>query len=455
MPRKLVSVAFLSALCAAGAAAQPELEENPFSGDEAEPSPPDLAHPEPSGSASPEPSGSASSEPVEGQSEEPASDEELPPPPEPEASDPLQDVADAFEEVVDSLHLQIHGFASQGFLITAYNNYLAHSRSGSFEIAEAGVNVTSQPLDNLRLGVQFFARDLGPIGNYSMKLDWFYLDYRLADWLGIRAGRTKIPFGLYNEVNDIDVARVPILLPQSTYPITSRDFLLAQTGAEIYGRIPMSVAGTLDYRFYTGTIFIDLPAATPGSTFQTTSIQIPYVVGGRLLWETPLEGLRTGASVQALRLDSTFVGPAGMGSVYINAILWVASLEYARDDLLLAAEYGRWHVQRGGSDPMFASDTASERAHAMASYRFATWFYPGIYYSLLYNNADIRTGRAAQQHDWAFTLRVDINENLVAKLEWHYVHGTGGLSSTLNDNVPLSMLAENWGIFIAKLTGYF
>src|SRR5258708_30440695 len=29
----------------------------------------------------------------------------------------------------------------------------------------------------------------------------------------------------------------------------------------------------------------------------------PYVTGGRLLWETPLEGLRIGGSLQALRLD--------------------------------------------------------------------------------------------------------------------------------------------------------
>ena len=40
----------------------------------------------------------------------------------------------------------------------------------------------------------------------------------------------RLPFGLYNDINDIDAARVPILLPQSIYPATSRDYLLAQTG---------------------------------------------------------------------------------------------------------------------------------------------------------------------------------------------------------------------------------
>ena len=63
-----------------------------------------------------------------------------------------------------------------------------------------------------------FTHDLGPLGNYRTRFDWFYLDYRFWDWLGVGAGRTKVPFGLYNESSDVDAARVPVLLPQSVYP---------------------------------------------------------------------------------------------------------------------------------------------------------------------------------------------------------------------------------------------
>src|SRR5262249_42705161 len=151
--------------------------------------------------------------------------------------------------------LQAHGFVSQGYILTTDNNYLAKSTHGSFEFAEVGLNFTATLTEKLRAGVQLFARDLGPVGNYSAKADWFYLDYRFADWLGVRAGRTKIPFGLYNDISDIDAARVPILLPQSVYPIQNRDYLLAQTGVELYGRLPTGSAGTLDYRLYGGTIY--------------------------------------------------------------------------------------------------------------------------------------------------------------------------------------------------------
>src|SRR5688572_2702508 len=89
--------------------------------------------------------------------------------------------------------LQLHGFVSQGFLLTSANNYLADSERGSFEFAEAGLNVTMPMTDRLRAGMQLFARDLGPIGDYQATLDWFYLDYRWRDWLGLRAGRLKLP----------------------------------------------------------------------------------------------------------------------------------------------------------------------------------------------------------------------------------------------------------------------
>src|SRR6187399_37620 len=138
--------------------------------------------------------------------------------------------------------LEVHGFVSQGFIKTTNNNYLAKSERGSFEFVEAGVNFTKPLSDRLRVGLQLFARDLGPTGNYRPQFDWFYFDFRVADWFGIRAGRTKLPFGLYNETSDIDAARVPVLLPQSVYPQANRDFLLAQTGGEIYGYVPLGDA---------------------------------------------------------------------------------------------------------------------------------------------------------------------------------------------------------------------
>src|SRR3989441_10214875 len=189
--------------------------------------------------------------------------------------------------------LQIHGFISQGFLLTSANDYLAHSSEGSFEFTEIGLNFTLPATDRLTLGLQIFSHDLGPIGDYRATLDWYSLDYHWRDWLGIRAGRVKLPFGLYNDSSDIDAARTSVLLPQSIYPAQNRDFLLAQTGGEVYGYRDLGAAGGLDYRLYGGTIFLDVKQQ-PGSPFTVVDLNVPFVAGGGLVLVPPLQGFCPG-----------------------------------------------------------------------------------------------------------------------------------------------------------------
>lgn len=382
------------------------------------------------------------------------------PPPAPEGASPS-----------DPWAVQVHAFVSQGYIKTTDNNYLAKSEGrGSTEFAEAGINVTKAIGDRLRLGVQLFTRDLGPIGNYDAKFDWFYLDYRLADYLGFRAGRVKIPFGLYNEISDIDAARVTILMPQSVYGTRNRDYLLAQTGAELYGYLPVGAAGALDYRLYGGTIYVDV---SPRATVTVQDINIPYVAGGRLMWETPLPGLRVGGSFQALRLDFTVSPPPNLpmpvagGSGHVMVVQWLGSAEYIGEHLLLAAEYGRWHTNLESNTALVPpARTTQERFYVMGAYRLRPWVTPGLYVSALYPNVDNRDGekmvngmpapgRAAYQHALAATVRFDITANWLFKLEMHGMHGTAELERPLNGNAQLSTLTENWLVFLAKTTLYF
>jgi len=361
--------------------------------------------------------------------------------------------ADLNDDGVGLRSFQIHGFVSQGFLKTTDNDYLVDSSRGSFEFSEVGLNVTTQLTEKLRVGVQLFAFELGAIGNFAMKADWFYLDYRIRDWVGVRAGRLKIPYGLYNDVSDIDAARAPALLPSSVYPFTNRDYLLAQTGGEVYGYANLGRAGALDYRVYGGAVPIDLPPQT-GAAIPLTGLGIPYVAGARLLWETPLDGLRMGVSGVYLRVEATATYPPPMSlAVRQNEYAGLGSVEYSAHDLLLAAEYGQTRAKTH-YDPVLAPDATvvSEGGYALAAYRLRRWLQPALYYSLLYPNRDLREGRENVQHDLSGTLRFDINEFWIVKLEAHYMHGTASLAGTPEAKAALP---EDWGLFVFKTTAYF
>lgn len=355
------------------------------------------------------------------------------------------------EEVSTDETLQLHGFVSQGAVLTTDNNYLAKSERGSLEFTEAAVNVTKTFDERLRTGVQLFVRDLGPEGNYSAKFDFLYLDFRWRDWLGFRAGRVKLPYGLYNDTSDIDAVQPVVLLPQSVYSVTSRDFLFSQTGVELYGYRQLGEVGALSYNAYAGSLYLALPA--PG---YITNVDVPYVAGGRVFWETPVDGIRMGASALVGEIDATIasvVMPNVTTAYELDAVQWLGSVEYTNDALLLVSEYGRTRSKTTSGG--MASNTTSERGYVMAGYRWSPGFQTTLYYSLLYPNIEQRSGRENQQHDAAAALRFDISPHWIFKLEGHWLRGTAALSPSLNDNTPISALVNQWWLLAAKTTVYY
>jgi hypothetical protein len=92
-------------------------------------------------------------------------------------------------------------------------------------------------------------------------IDWAFGDYRWKDQLGFRAGKVKLPYGLYNEGRDVDMLRTSIFLPQSIYNERMRDFILAYEGAGAYGSLASGIGG-FDYHVFGGTL--NVPDAGAG-----------------------------------------------------------------------------------------------------------------------------------------------------------------------------------------------
>ena len=110
--------------------------------------------------------------------------------------------------------IQLHGFATQGYLDTNGNDFLGDSKDGTFKFREIGVNLNAQVTDKFRLGGQALYCHFGEASNGNVRTDWLVAEYHLTDPLGARVGKIKMPMGLYNMERDSDFLRPLIFLPQ-------------------------------------------------------------------------------------------------------------------------------------------------------------------------------------------------------------------------------------------------
>ena len=193
----------------------------------------------------------------------------------------------------------------------------------------------------------------------------------------------------------------------------------------------------------------------PGLHF--TDITVPWLVGGRVFWETPVEGLRAGVSALAGEIDAQYQMTAMPTLTGLDVTLvqqnWLGSLEYATDGFLFQAEY-QWSHSHVTNGPQ-VQWTRAEGMYGLASYHWRPWLQTTLYYSLLYPNLRDTSGPDHHQHDAAASVRFDITSHWILKLEAHYLRGTAVLDSALNVGIAREDLANQWALFAVKTTVYF
>lgn len=351
--------------------------------------------------------------------------------------------------------VDIHGFISQSYITSSDYNYLTHnSEEGSFDYNEIGINFSKELTEKLRVGLQLYSRDIGDAGDNKVTIDWAYGDYRVKDWFGIRAGRIKLPLGLYNETRDIDMLRTNAIMPQSLYPDLLRDTTIAANGIGVYGNVPMSSVGSLEYQFIAGVIDIDPESGFSkyfnnegGNRFSLRgSVDSNVAYAGSLKWNTPLDGLLFGVSA----LNASFENDVTLGPVFgpgagrpghteISTDFITLSTEYTWKNLVVAAEYQQMKTENWLKG-VARTETTSEGYYVSAAYRFSDLFSLGTHYSIYYPDEDDKNGHMqtfkadAWEKDLALTLKFDINEYCVFKIEGHRVDGTARVLDVDNPN---------------------
>jgi hypothetical protein len=356
-----------------------------------------------------------------------------------------------FDFAVAGRNVQMHSFASQGFVYSNNNNYLTMKTSrGSAAFSDFGFNASTAITDKLRVGAQVFGRNVGELGNWRPEIDWAFADYRAKDWFGVRAGRVKTVLGLYNDTQDMAFLHTWALKPQSVYPVDVRGDTIAHIGADIYGNIEAKKFGTFSYTLWGGKRPNDREGGylygfstssrmtNPDGSFRyvtSSTKNLTYyggpVFGADLRWATPVKGLLVGASYMKQDITTTgqYVLPTTIPYrlVTINNPTTAFYAEYSIGDLRLAGEYRRevkTSAFNAPSGAIIPGDENARSGYVSAAYRFSRWLEVGTYHSRFIANWSAYHGDPMNHvFDQALTARFDLSKYVDLKLEGHFIDG--------------------------------
>jgi hypothetical protein len=305
--------------------------------------------------------------------------------------------------------------------------------------------------------------------------------------VGLRIGKVKLPIGLYNEERDLDILRPMAFLPQGVYDELMRDFLTAGVGAAAFGNLHLGGAGDLDYTVFVGEIDVNdettfvrvqkgyvARAATDAFGVPVTDYDFhsDTAVAARLVYNTPLPGLRLGASYADVngRFDlGTFGTPfsellagTGIPGTITGGFRdsWVFSGEFVSERVELRAEFKRFRTESS----TFGRST--ENGDTEAWYVMGTLHVPGaeqLSVTAVYDHFtryddrehDPANGRHNDKNDFAVGLRWDVSGGFALKAEYHTVGGAASVYDTWAELNRGDGLQDDWSYFIAKASFAF
>ncbi|MGD1106852.1 MAG: hypothetical protein ABR865_07385 [Terracidiphilus sp.] len=365
--------------------------------------------------------------------------------------------------------VQVHGFATQGYVKTNDNNWLTMNTSGggAGTFTDMGFNMGMEINSKLRIGGQFYDRRLGKLGDWEPLMDWAMVDYHPKPWLGFRVSKVKTVLGLFTDSQDMDFANTFALLPQSIYPIDLRDATIAHEGGDIYGRERLSrKLGSIAYTAYGGRRADNMHSGYPymldGYGITLTSYGGP-VYGGDFRWLTSVHGLKVGIS----RLNEQITG-RGTAVGFINGPYveyskhdWTNQYygQLAKDKFHAESEYKRYYRDQVVFNGLIEAQTDVRGWYVSGGYRINKWLEAGSYYSHYMIFAPggglAPTPDSEFDHDKVVTAKFTIKQYTTVKVEGHFMAGNGSYEypDGFYTNVNPNGIAANTNALVVR-TGF-
>jgi hypothetical protein len=315
----------------------------------------------------------------------------------------------------ESTPVEIHSYGGWAYGRTSANILLAGRPEGDTRSATMALNLFKRIDEKLSIHGQLF---VDSFEQTNVGLDYAFADYKVDDHLSFHVGQVKQPFGIYTEVFDVGTLRPFIDLPQSVYgPIgfTGESY----TGLGLTANKELG-DWTVTYDAYVGGATLQ-KLVTPelylrGNTVPVQSVSDEVeqqstrnVIGGRVVFQTPVRGLTFGGSSYTGILDEAAANRRTVVALQAS---------YRSDRLTVESEAA--HQDE-------VNDERANGGYLLAAYRVTPEWQVGAQYDVLTNRFAAVSSASAPSlevhRDAAVVISRWFSRSLALKAEYHLVRG--------------------------------
>jgi hypothetical protein len=335
----------------------------------------------------------------------------------------------------------VNGFGFEDYRQTNANTIDGADQRGTWENGILALVMSAKISDRDTAWAQLESKPTEPT-----EFTWAYLEHRFTDNVSVRIGRIKVPYGFYNEFVDNKALQLSAVVP-SAYSFRADMVHDAYKGIGIDWTL-----GSLFTQIYGGNVYTPASNSAITDTFQDRRL-----IGGRITWNTPLDGLRfmvSGWDSQTednTLVPSTTIPPLGPIAKEYRAML---SAEYVSDRFDIKGEHNH-HGTPTTSDGPGASTNAW---YVQGGYKMGSWT-PYARFDYFIGDQSMPSDPTSYQKDWVLGVNYKINENVNARIEDHVIHGYGLAVANQDMIDPTTSLPvtgqTNWNLVAAEVNFIF
>lgn len=243
--------------------------------------------------------------------------------------------------------LELHGYLSQAYAASRDHQLLGIPTDGTADYRTAALQIRAALTQKDNFVLQFSHERLGrsPVMASKSEVDlaWVFYERRFGDSFFARAGKVKIPLGIYNELRFVGPV-LPFFRPANVFYGEGDYTTETVNGVVLSNSFGSEEAWQLDADVYLGE----------WSYLQddnVTRARMTKGLGGQLWLNTPVRGLRVGLGGYRATASNLLRRPADYKDTRVN---WHASLDGNFDRFRLSAEYTRNTFESGDFDAYYA-----------------------------------------------------------------------------------------------------